>query len=162
MRRTAIARRTDGRAVMDGSNACSVRWGTDPERLRVYDTPELAEQSRQLLCDEDDEALSVRCRSVESWRPPLRCCFLGCAPLAGGSTSQMQGRLSRRLGRPSRVACTRALRAGIWRRRRAVHAARRAARGRDHCPRLRTCGDGFSPAAELGDAWESIPEWARL
>ena len=49
-----IARQVDGRAVMESSHACSVRWGTDMARLRLYDTPELAEGPMYVLCDADD------------------------------------------------------------------------------------------------------------
>jgi hypothetical protein len=162
MRRTAIARRTDGRAVMDGSNACSVRWGTDPERLRVYDTPELAEQSRQLLCDEDDEAYLC---DAEAWSRGARhfAVFSSVAPITLAAL---------------RAKCKDAFRGDSDARAelRALGRSVLASAGVDALCTLQgelreaeitahgsaTCGDGFSPAAELGDAWESIPEWVRL
>jgi hypothetical protein len=51
-----IVRASDFRAVMDGTNACSVRWGFDPERVRVYDTWSQAQASLRLLADTEDEA----------------------------------------------------------------------------------------------------------
>lgn len=52
-----IFRGTDFRAVMEGTNACSVRWGHDPERVRLYATWGEAEQALRLLTDSEDEAL---------------------------------------------------------------------------------------------------------
>jgi len=68
MTQFAIARHRDGRAVMEGSHACEVRWGTDPKRLRRYDTREEAEGSMRLLCDEDDKACVIE---ADAWHGRL-------------------------------------------------------------------------------------------
>lgn len=56
MRGFVIARCLDGRAIMEGTNACAVRWGFDPARVRVYQTTADASHSLRLLCDEGDRA----------------------------------------------------------------------------------------------------------
>jgi len=59
-----IKRRIDGRAIMEGSNACSVRWGKDAARVCIYDSPEQAAKSLDLLCDEEDEAYVCELESI--------------------------------------------------------------------------------------------------
>lgn len=54
-----ITRRLDGRAIMEGTNLCQVRWGYDAARVRVYDTVAGASEGMRLLCDEDSETLVV-------------------------------------------------------------------------------------------------------
>lgn len=159
---TLIARRTDGRAVMDGSNACSVRWGTDPERLSVYDTPEQAEQSLRLLCDENDEAYvcdaetwsrGARTFAVASSVAPLTLAELrtkGKDAFRGDSKARTElPELGRSVLASGGVDALCTLQGEL-------HDAEITAHG----SAMR--GDGFRPAGVLGDAWEIIPEWARL
>lgn len=47
----------DAKAVMEGSNAVSVRWGQDFTRVRRYESAQAAHQSWELLTDRDDEAV---------------------------------------------------------------------------------------------------------
>ncbi len=51
-----VIARGDGLAVMDGSRACAVLWGKDPEQVRVYEHLGLAEASLLLFADGDSTA----------------------------------------------------------------------------------------------------------
>ena len=44
-----VIARGDGLAVLEGSRACAVRWGKDPEQVRVYEHIGLAEASLLLM-----------------------------------------------------------------------------------------------------------------
>jgi hypothetical protein len=67
--RFAIARRTDGRAIMQGSHLCSVRWGTDPTRLLVHSSREEAVNALDALSDPGDKAYIC---DAEKWAARVR------------------------------------------------------------------------------------------
>lgn len=56
MSKLVIIRATDGHAVMDGSRACAVIWGTDPDKVRVYEHAGLAKASLMLFTGGAGEA----------------------------------------------------------------------------------------------------------
>lgn len=59
-----VIARADGRAIMEGTNACSVRWGLDRSRVVVHASEAGAISSLKLCCDEEDEAGVT---TLESW-----------------------------------------------------------------------------------------------
>jgi hypothetical protein len=59
-----VIARADGRAIMEGTNACSVRWGLDRSRVVVHASEASAISSLELCCDEEDEAAVT---TLEAW-----------------------------------------------------------------------------------------------
>lgn len=71
-REYAIQRKIDGRAVMEGTHACSVRWGLDPARLVRYPTREAAAASMEVLCDAEDQAVVVFAEDFQPGSPAFQ------------------------------------------------------------------------------------------